>query len=318
MGILHHTLQGGSIQGLDSGLDQKVTLLTSTKVIGAKDAPKPTSDAAPDAVIMEEISNVANKTSSEVGQVHFHPDEQTAVLSMDLDDSICQGATRFKTKTRDSGKKISKRFYPEDDVLVTWALIVTCSKELQERYKECNVTDKASVPFDTVRGMKLLIPVKRTVMEVPVVGNLTFGDLIANSTNDMAEFNLAFTDDVDDGIKNTIVANLNLTRSTDIDEGVKNSGGRRLWGYTEGGGAKSLNSYPGKKVGDWNLYQCIPMFNRDRKSKVTIITHGNSNCESMWNYCNDGCSSPVWSAYTNSFTPACQRHDVCKSLCIVC
>lgn len=97
----------------------------------------------------------------------------------------------------------------------------------------------------------------------------------------------------------------------DAKNPIKTSGERRLWGYTEGS-VRSLNSFPGKNVGHYDLFQCIPMFNRDRNSKVTIIKHGNQDCEAMWNLLNDGCSSPVWSSYANAFEPACQRHDACK------
>ena len=94
--------------------------------------------------------------------------------------------------------------------------------------------------------------------------------------------------------------------------GDENLGGRKL----QEGSVRSLGEYPGKKPGDWYVYQCVPMYNRDGRSKVTIITGGNGNCKGMWEKANDGCSSPVWSAYTYSFTPACQRHDSCKYCCL--
>lgn len=98
-------------------------------------------------------------------------------------DFVCQGATLYETESQDSGDKIALKFYPQDDAVDSWALIVACSNALQERYKARNVTDKGSVPFDTVEGMELLIPNKTALMEAPFIGNLTLGELKDKSTN---------------------------------------------------------------------------------------------------------------------------------------
>ncbi len=84
------------------------------------------------------------------------------------------------------------------------------------------------------------------------------------------------------------------------------------WRHMTEGSIASLGPYPGTSDKSWSEWQCIPMYNHDGDASITIITHGNANCQAMLTRANDGCSSPVWSAYTWAFTPACQRHDICK------
>jgi hypothetical protein len=134
-----------------------------------------------------------------------------------------------------------------------------------------------AVHFETVDNMKLIIPSKEDISEIIVVENITYGELAEN-----------------------------YTMVIDVDQ--VNSGGRRL--MTEGS-ITTLGPYPGTSEKSWNRWQCIPMYSRDARAEVTIITHGNANCQAMLTRANDGCSSPVWSSYTWAFTPACQRHDFC-------
>jgi hypothetical protein len=207
--------------------------------------------------------------------------------------TLCAVATTFyTTKTNDSGDKIAKKFYPGDDVEESWALIVTCNEQLQELY----AGDKTTLQFDTLEGMKLLIPDKQAILQAPVGNtNYTYGELMSTTDNFPP-----------------------LPPST---EGDDNNSGRRL--IFQEGSIKSLGAYPGKRAGNWDMFQCVPMYKRDHNgypnSAVTILRGGNKYCEALWSRVNDGCSNTflgveIKSDYKWAYTPACQRHDVCKLL----
>jgi len=168
----------------------------------------------------------------------------------------------------------------------TWANIVACNVALKELYKELYPGDKMTIHYDIVEKMELVIPDKQSIQQAVIVGNTTYGELMENAnTGVMDEMNL-------------------------FDE-EENSGGRRL--MTEGS-ITSKGRYPGKWAYDWDQYQCVPMYNIEGRSTVTIITADNPNCEKMWKAVYDGCSGGVSSAYIWAHTPACARHDSCKYL----
>ena len=203
-----------------------------------------------------------------------------------IPESLCSVADTYTTAAGDSGDLIALKFYPGDDPVETWASVVACNVALQELYNDLYPGDKMTIYYDTVDKMELVIPDKQALMQAVVVGNTTFGELMLDANTDvMDEMNL-FDD-------------------------KENSGGRRLMSE---GSITSLGPYPGKSKYDWDQYQCVPMYNREGRSTVTIITGNNPNCEAMWKKANDGCSSPTHSDFKWAHTPACQRHDSCEFL----
>jgi hypothetical protein len=198
---------------------------------------------------------------------------------------LCPEADTYTSLAGDSGVKIALKFYPGDDPKETWAYIIACNKALQDLYKDLYPGDKMTIHYDTVDKMELVIPDKQAMMQAVVIGNTTTGELVLD-------------------------ANTNVTDEMNLFDD-EDSGGRRL--MTEGY-ITSLGRYTGKSKYDWDQYQCVPMYSRDHRSTVIIITGNNPNCERMWNRINDRCSSPVWSAFIWEHTPACQRHDACEFL----
>jgi hypothetical protein len=62
---------------------------------------------------------------------------------------------------------------------------------------------------------------------------------------------------------------------------------------------------------NWDYYNCVPSYSFDNWATLTIITGNDNFCQEQWNRAVDGCSSPVWSAFTNDFQAACNKHDLC-------
>ena len=141
--------------------------------------------------------------------------------------------------------------------------------------------------YDTVDKMQLVIPDKQVILQV--VGNITYGELMVDAnTAVMVEMSLF-----------------------DVE---MNSGGRKL---KPEGSVQSFSRYPNKNIHDWDQYQCVPMYNREGWSTVTIITGGNANCETLWNKVWNGCSMPPAAPKSDflwAHTPACRGHDTCKFL----
>ncbi|KAL7426602.1 hypothetical protein ACHAXM_001127, partial [Skeletonema potamos] len=271
------------------------------------------------------------------------PDFSAIESSIAPDPLLCPVATFYTTKADDSGDKIAKQFFPEDDVEVAWAYIVTCNQLLQALYKAVD-GDETTIRFDTMEGMDLVIPDKQAFLQQKVVGNLTFEELISMdsllhssfegltaeefmSTTGSLLYKLdpsleglsaeelmsiveeVMTNDLElespsDGFLDSL-----LPSSNEGDD--ENSGGNRRKLYTEGS-VQSFSPMPGKRPGDWDLYQCVPMFSRDRHSKVTILRYGNNACQAYWDKFHDGCSGPSRNTpFASEFAKACTRHDAC-------
>lgn len=240
-----------------------------------------------------------------------------------FDASMCPSTKSYSTAADDSGGKIALKFYPRDDVQETWAMIVSCNVALQELYEKLYPNEIKTIHFAIKRNMRLVIPDKVVILQML---NATYGELMktnnTNNTMDM-DFNSGGqrrlmtvgsdvgTIDVDSGGIRRLVTDDSIVTSTMVLDHVDSGGNRRL--ATEGS-ITSFARYPGTNWWEWNAWQCIPMFSREFRSKVTIITHGNPNCEAMWKATNDGCSTPGWlkSPFIWSHTPACQRHDSCE------
>lgn len=252
---------------------------------------------------------------------------------------VCPMTTSYTVKAGDSGDKIAKQLFPEDDVEVAWANIVTCNHQLRVLYM-AHDGDKTALRFDTVEGMKLVIPDKQAILQETVLGNLTVEELISIDSRLSSSFEgltvedfMSITDgllyklepsleglsaeELTSSIKEVIEGNMGSLLSSSDEGDDENSGRKRRKLMTEGS-VQSFSPMPGKRPGDWDLYQCVPMFSRDARSKITIFRYGNHNCQAYWDKLQDGCSSPVWSAYLWAHTPACVRHDACKLLLSIC
>jgi hypothetical protein len=217
---------------------------------------------------------------------------------------MCPSTKSYTTAADDSGDKIALKFYPQDNVTKAWGTIVACNVALQMLHEERYPNNTMTLHFDTVKNMRLVIPDKEALLKKL---NTTYSELMkANYTKNYT----TIMADVNSGGRRGLVTHGSTTSAMAKDD-ANYGGKRRLAGYTEGS-VTSFARYPGTGWG-WNAWQCIPMYNRESRSTVTIIKHGNTNCEAMWKQANDGCSSPAESAYEWAHTPACQRHDTCKS-----
>ena len=247
------------------------------------------------------------------------PNPSTIVPAPDI---FCPVATSYTTKANDNGRKIAKQVYPAQSVDETWGHIVSCNVHLQEFYTKQYPEDKTTVQFDVAEGMELVIPDRQVVLRTPVIGNTTFEELKLK-TNGFK--NPLPPDEVKKLMANG--AKDPLPSSSSSSGGKKNTGERKLDVQALGpeGSPQSFGPYPDTNVGDWNHYQCVPMYDNEFGSTVTIfsyrdddivkvngITFKVNGCKNMYKV--DGCSSPVWSAYENSYRPACNRHDLCKLL----
>lgn len=62
---------------------------------------------------------------------------------------------------------------------------------------------------------------------------------------------------------------------------------------------------------NWDYYNCVPSYSFDNWATLTIITGDDAFCREQWDRAVDGCSTPVWSAFTDQFKAACNKHDAC-------
>jgi hypothetical protein len=119
----------------------------------------------------DEIASSGDIMNSQVQSSHDSTTFESEAIPS-LPDFLCPVADRYKTEAGDSGDKIALKFYPGDDPVETWAIVIACNMALQELYNDLYPGDVLTIHYDTVDNMELVIPDKQAIF-----GNTTLGDI---------------------------------------------------------------------------------------------------------------------------------------------
>jgi hypothetical protein len=124
----------------------------------------------------DEIASSGDIMNSQVQSSHDSTTVDSEAIPS-LPEFLCPVADRYKTEAGNSGEKIALKFYPGDDPVITWAIVIACNVALQELYNDLYPADEMTIHYDTVDNMELVIPDKQALMQAEVVGNTTLGDI---------------------------------------------------------------------------------------------------------------------------------------------
>jgi hypothetical protein len=266
--------------------------------------------------------------------------EYESGFSSNVYNAICHDTIAVHAvNSTDNGKSISLKYYPQDSVSETWADIIVCNPSLRSLYS--NATEMSfAVPYPAV----LHIPdkgemVRATVMQTGILSMQSGSDILCDCGEE-----IMFTEGImkihqpdlvlcnpDIQMENNVVVPGQTLRvpctaaetKEKLEDELSTFEYQSDLIFLESNNSQNNNNRQlmasGPQDGNWNrwdAYSCTHSKNDAYGDRTYIFKGSDEKCEQIFQgtTLTDGCSSPVWSAYTYNFQPACNVHDMCYQL----